>query len=98
MSKRKPPITIHSASKSDLDAGASVEIFPAGAQMRLCSVTMALDAAIALANEAGNHKVLGILDLIYAELNRLNDEVEELEAAAPAHRGSADTGEHCVAA
>ena len=68
-------------------------LFPADAQHRLCSAAMALDAAIELCNEAGDHKVLGILDLVHAELSRLNDEAEAIGADAAIAR----SGDHVSA-
>ena len=56
-------------------------LFPADAQARIRTMSQALDAAIVLANDAGESNLLGILDLVNAELNRMNDEVDEIADA-----------------
>ena len=53
-------------------------LFPADAQARICSMAMALDGAAALANEMGDSRILGILELVQRDLSRMNDQVEAI--------------------
>jgi hypothetical protein len=58
------------------------DIYPAGTQIRLCTVGLALEGATVLFNDVMNGStkacaVMATLDLAIAELTRINRELEE---------------------
>jgi hypothetical protein len=66
---------------------AAPDIYPAGTQMRLCTVAMALQGAMVLFNDImdggdAGCGVMATLDLALAELTRINNEMEEFEPPA----------------
>jgi hypothetical protein len=60
------------------------DVYPPGTQMRLCTVAMALQGAAVLFNEIMDGSdtgcgVMATIDLVVAELTRINNEMEEFE-------------------
>lgn len=87
--KKSAPRLMTTVRRADGSVMEDPDIYPAGTQMRLCSVAMALEGLVILFNEindggARECGVAGTLDLALAELTRINSEFEEYEPEAKA--------------